>query len=116
MEFTGETLSLKGAHIDFEIPEPPIPIYLAAIGERMCRLAGEVSDGVVFSAAVSPQYIEWAMEQTESGRRDGGNTEGHFTYASLIMTTISENYEDALPGSPEGARVSAPKSRLTDES
>ncbi len=102
VEFTGETLSLKGAHIDFEIPGPPIPIYLAAIGERMCRLAGEVSDGVVFSAAVSPQYIEWAMQQTESGRKDGGNTEGHFTYASLIMTTISESYEDALLEAQKG--------------
>lgn len=102
VEFTGETLSLKGAHIDFEIPGSSIPIYLAAIGEKMCRLAGEVSDGVVFSAAVSPQYIEWAIEQTEIGRKRSENNGGNFTYASLIMASISEIYEDALLEAQKG--------------
>jgi probable F420-dependent oxidoreductase len=30
------------------IPETPVPIFMAAIGDRMLRLAGEVADGLVF--------------------------------------------------------------------
>lgn len=95
VELKGETLHLQGAHIDFDVPGN-IPIYLAAVGPKMCELSGEVADGVVFSAGVSPQYIEWAMERVERGRKKRRDAGSGFTVASLIMTTISENYEEAL--------------------
>ncbi len=107
VEFRGETLNLYGAHIDFDLPEARIPIYLAAVGPKMCRLAGEAADGVVFSAGVSAPYIQWALEQAEKGRRkrDGGGGGGAgngFLVAGLIVTSIFETYEEALAASQAG--------------
>lgn len=41
--------------------KPRVPVYLAAIGPRMTRLAGEVADGVLASLMSSPRYLreEW---------------------------------------------------------
>ncbi|MBO0703651.1 MAG: LLM class flavin-dependent oxidoreductase, partial [Candidatus Dormibacteraeota bacterium] len=38
----------------FRPPPLPPPIYMAALGERMLRLAGEIADGVVFFMASAP--------------------------------------------------------------
>ncbi|MFQ5915606.1 MAG: LLM class flavin-dependent oxidoreductase [Nitrospinota bacterium] len=98
IDFHGETLDLNGAHIGFEVPGK-IPIYLAAIGPKMCELSGEAADGVVLSAGVSTQYIEWALERVEKGRKKGARADQDFTVAGLIATTVSENYEEALSAS-----------------
>ena len=96
VEFRGETLNLYGAHIDFDLPEERIPIYLAAVGPKMCRLAGEVADGVVLSAGVSAPYIQWALEQVGKGQREREGGGDGFRVAGLIMTSIFETYEEAL--------------------
>jgi alkanesulfonate monooxygenase SsuD/methylene tetrahydromethanopterin reductase-like flavin-dependent oxidoreductase (luciferase family) len=38
------------------VPPTPVPVYLAALGERMLGLAGEVADGVVFFM-VGPRMV-----------------------------------------------------------
>ncbi len=101
IDFLGETLNLKGAHIGFKVPGP-IPIYLAAVGPKMCRLAGEAADGVVLSAGVTTQYIHWALEHVETGRKKHESFRDNFTVAALIATTISEDYEEALSASQIG--------------
>ncbi len=49
-------------------PPRPVPVYLAALGERMLRLAGEIADGVVFFLA-GPGVIPELMS-TAGGRLD----------------------------------------------
>lgn len=47
----------------FRPPAVPPPVYMAALGERMLRLAGEIADGVVFfmaSAASVPELLQGA--------------------------------------------------------
>ncbi|MGH7903992.1 MAG: LLM class flavin-dependent oxidoreductase [Candidatus Dormibacteraceae bacterium] len=44
----GERVGAMRLH---RLPPEPVPIYVAALGERMLRLAGEVADGVVFFMA-----------------------------------------------------------------
>lgn len=102
VEFRGETLNLYGAHIDFDLPEARIPIYLTAVGPKMCRLAGEAADGVVLSAGVSAPYIQWALEQVEEGRRKRDGDGSGFLVAGLIVTSIFETYEEALEASQAG--------------
>jgi len=42
-------------------PEQPVPIYLAALGDRMLRLAGELAEGVIFFLA-GPRIIPRLLE------------------------------------------------------
>ena len=53
-------------------PAQPPPIYVAALGEKMLRLTGEIADGVVFfmaGAGVIPQLVAGTGRELESVAR-----------------------------------------------
>jgi 5,10-methylenetetrahydromethanopterin reductase len=52
----------------------PLPIWLAASGPRMLELAGEKADGVLISAATSPAFVRWSLDQVGLGERRSGRT------------------------------------------
>jgi probable F420-dependent oxidoreductase len=68
---TGAPLDVKGAHytINLMVPlfnpgpieHPGIPIHLAAVNSVMCRMAGEVADGLRIHPVCTPSYIEQVM-------------------------------------------------------
>ena len=43
----GEVFSVRNFHLDMQLPEAPIRIYVAANGPKMTELAGEIADGTV---------------------------------------------------------------------
>ena len=43
--YEGEVFSVQNFHLDMELPEAPLKIYIAANGPRMAELAGEIADG-----------------------------------------------------------------------
>ena len=45
--YAGEVFSVQNFHLDMELPEAPLKIYVAANGPRMAELAGEIADGTV---------------------------------------------------------------------
>lgn len=65
---TGEPLRYTSAHyaLDLMVPlfdpgpiaHPDIPIHLAAVGPRMCAVAGEVADGVRLHPVCNERYID----------------------------------------------------------
>ena len=72
----GEFVTLAGARLAFK-PSAPIPIYIAAMGPDMLRLAGRIGDGVVLSAGLSTAIgasIDRAMCR---GRRQGWTRPRH---------------------------------------
>lgn len=48
-----------------------LPIYVAALGPRMCRLAGEVADGVLLNWA-TPSYVTEATRNLRAGAERAG--------------------------------------------
>ena len=56
----GEFVKLAGARLAFA-PSAPIPIYIAAIGPDMLRLAGRIGDGVVLSAGLSTDSVRGSL-------------------------------------------------------
>jgi alkanesulfonate monooxygenase SsuD/methylene tetrahydromethanopterin reductase-like flavin-dependent oxidoreductase (luciferase family) len=53
----GEVFSVRNFHLDLELPEARLPIYIAANGPRMLELAGELADGIV-GWFQSVEYVE----------------------------------------------------------
>ncbi len=43
----GKVFSVRNFHLDMQLPEQPLKIYLAANGPKMIELAGEIADGMV---------------------------------------------------------------------
>ena len=68
---TGAPLDVQGPHyaINLMVPlfnpgpigHPDIPIHVAAVNSVMCRIAGEVADGIRVHPVCTPSYIEQVM-------------------------------------------------------
>jgi 5,10-methylenetetrahydromethanopterin reductase len=54
----------------------PVPIYVAATGPRMLKLAGEIADGVILMNGVAPALIQAAIDVVREGERAAGRAEG----------------------------------------
>ena len=92
------------------IPEDPPPIWLAALGPRAMRLAGEVADGVMLNwcpperVAVARSWCGRAAGRT----RSGGQTVAVYVRASVGQATTRRSRRSGRPrGSTPRSRVSA---------
>lgn len=52
-----EPMRIRGYERPFAVTNPDIPIYLAAMGPHMTRLAGEIGDGWISHELCSPDYL-----------------------------------------------------------
>ncbi len=98
--FQGEhRLSFKGDHYAFSlmspffdpgpIAHPKIPIYLAAVNERMFRVAGEIADGLEAHPFSTPAYLrEVGMSQVAKGLAKSGRERAAFTVACPVFTLV----------------------------
>ena len=60
-----------------------VPIVLGVKGPKALRVSGEIADGVLLSVLSSPQYVQWAAQQTR--------TERPFDLASYIAVDIGDD-------------------------
>ena len=51
------SINLRGYRRAFEPPREDIPVYLAAVGDQMTRLAGRIADGWLAHELGSPDYV-----------------------------------------------------------
>ncbi len=66
----GHTFTLKGARLAFT-PSPP-PVYLTPMGPQMLRLSGEIGDGLVLSAGLTPEFVARSLAIADEGARAKG--------------------------------------------
>ncbi len=72
-DYDGEMFRSKGFRVT-PTPPSPVPIYVAALRERMLRLAGELGDGVIvnlFPRAALPQILRAFRAGRAAGGRAG---------------------------------------------
>ncbi|MFQ5434586.1 MAG: TIGR03617 family F420-dependent LLM class oxidoreductase [Anaerolineae bacterium] len=79
---------------------PPPPIYIAALNEKMLRLAGSHCDGVHLHALHTVKYMrEFALPHIEEGFRKSGKTRADFSVSTGLFAIPSD--------SPNAARQEA---------
>ena len=72
--YEGESFSVRDFKLQLD-PPAQTPIYVAALGPRACRLAGEVADGVIFFLKTADgvrQALQWVGEGARAADRDPG--------------------------------------------
>lgn len=74
-------------------PKRHVPIYIAALNDRMLQLAGEIADGVVLNF-VSMADVVHAREQIEQGAARSGRTLDDFELMVFFRATVTSNYEE----------------------
>jgi alkanesulfonate monooxygenase SsuD/methylene tetrahydromethanopterin reductase-like flavin-dependent oxidoreductase (luciferase family) len=74
---TGKYVQLDGVALDWPPAQPP-PVLVGAGGPKTLRLAGELADGVVLGAALTPQDVRESLARVEEGRAAAGRTDQPF--------------------------------------
>lgn len=86
--YLGETLRVEGYRMEVD-PGAPIPIWLAALGPRMCRLAGRIADGVLFFL-LTPDGVRDALAEVAAGAREAGRDPAGIDSAARIPIAVDE--------------------------
>jgi 5,10-methylenetetrahydromethanopterin reductase len=95
VRYGGELFRLAGASLSVPVTAP-IPIYLAAIKERMLALAGRLADGVVLSAGLSPAYVAASLARVADGARAAGRDPVALRGVGFIYTAVSPEGREAI--------------------
>src|SRR5918996_2081282 len=70
---------------------PASPIYLAALGPKMCELAGEIADGAILWLC-PPDYVrDVARPAIERGRRRAGKTLDGFELMAAVPLAVTDD-------------------------
>jgi len=77
-------------------PYGPPPVWVAGLGPRMCRLAGEVGDGLLIHPFHTGTYVtDHVAPAVAEGRMAGGRPGGFTVHACPIVCTGSTDEERA---------------------
>ncbi len=110
VSFEGEYYSTKGAFM-YDVPERPVPVYVAAGGPMMARYAGRVADGMI---CTSGKGMELYTEKLLPGLAEGAEKAGRDAGGVDRMIEIKLSYETDPDVALENTRFWAPLS-LTPE-
>ena len=97
----GTKLGFKGRFFRFDlmtpffdpgpIEHPRIPIYVAGVNRAMCRVAGEVCDGLHVHPFNSPTYLrEYVRPAVEEGRAAAGKPADDFVYVTASFVVVGD--------------------------
>jgi probable F420-dependent oxidoreductase len=97
----GTKLDFKGQFYRFDlmtpffnpgpIAHPRIPIYIAGVNRYMCRIAGEVCDGLHVHPFNSPTYLrEYVHPAVQEGLRASGRARGDFTFTTSTFVIVGD--------------------------
>jgi alkanesulfonate monooxygenase SsuD/methylene tetrahydromethanopterin reductase-like flavin-dependent oxidoreductase (luciferase family) len=89
VEHDSASMSLHGVSLAFRDPQH-VPVYLAAMGPRMLRLAGELADGAMPNWA-SPEQLAWCREHIDAGARRAGRDPTQVALAQYIRVCIDKD-------------------------
>jgi len=73
------------------IEHPRVPVYIAGVNQHMCRVAGEVCEGLHVHPFNSPKYLrECVQPAVNEGLKTAGKRREDFTYATSSFVIIGE--------------------------
>ena len=97
----GTPLRFKGEFYNFDlmtpffnpgsIDHPKIPIFIAGVNQYMCRMAGEVCDGLHVHPFHTPKYLrEYVHPAVDEGLRASGRSRRDFNYATSSFVIVGD--------------------------
>jgi probable F420-dependent oxidoreductase len=87
----GEVFRVKNFQLQVPPPDPPVPIYMAAIGPKMTQLAGEIADGVLGYFYSLPYLRNVVLPNLEIGARRAGRSLDKFHVACGLPAIVTRD-------------------------
>jgi alkanesulfonate monooxygenase SsuD/methylene tetrahydromethanopterin reductase-like flavin-dependent oxidoreductase (luciferase family) len=94
LNFTGKYFTAQNFKMAFKPSGRKIPIYLAAFGPQMTRLAGRITDGVVINMA-NPVEIRRIADEVRAGAAEAGKDPAEMEIICKIRCSIAAKYDTA---------------------
>jgi alkanesulfonate monooxygenase SsuD/methylene tetrahydromethanopterin reductase-like flavin-dependent oxidoreductase (luciferase family) len=94
LDFNGQYFRAHAFKLAFKPGKNPIPIYLAAFGPKMTRLAGQMSDGVLINMANADE-IRRIADDVRQGAEKVGKDPAQMEIICKIRCSIAHTYEAA---------------------
>jgi alkanesulfonate monooxygenase SsuD/methylene tetrahydromethanopterin reductase-like flavin-dependent oxidoreductase (luciferase family) len=88
--------SAPGAALRLPLPAP-VPIWIAALGPRAVRLAGEIADGVILNWC-TPNRVAEARDAIRVAAGEAGRDPDSVTIAVYVRASFSGRADEALLG------------------
>jgi probable F420-dependent oxidoreductase len=85
----GSTTRMEGFRLQLD-PRSNVPIYIAALGPRACRLAGEIADGVIFFLK-TPEGVARSLELVAEGARSAGRDPASIDCVIRVTVALDED-------------------------
>ena len=102
----GEPIRYEGAYYDIDIkgwvrphpaPRESVPIYTAGVQGGMCRMAGDVADGLIGHPIQSLRWIdEVVVDSFETGLSRSGRERNDFDYLPTVCCAIDDDEARAI--------------------
>jgi alkanesulfonate monooxygenase SsuD/methylene tetrahydromethanopterin reductase-like flavin-dependent oxidoreductase (luciferase family) len=73
----------------------PVPIWVAALGPKAVRLAGEIADGVILNWC-TPDRVAEARDAIRAAANDAGRDPGAVTISVYVRASFTERADEAL--------------------
>lgn len=101
----GTKLNFKGPFFRFDlmtpffnpgpIEHPKIPVYIAGVNELMCRIAGEVCEGLHVHPFNSPKYLrEYVQPAVNEGLATAKRARADFTYTTSSFVVVGDTEQE----------------------
>ena len=94
LNFEGKFFTAQNFKMAFKPSGRSIPIYVAAFGPKMTRLAGRISDGVLINMA-NPTEISRIVAGVKAGALEAGKDPAKMEIICKVRCSIAPNYSDA---------------------
>jgi len=94
LNFAGKYFTAHNFKMAFKPSGRTMPIYLAAFGSQMTRLAGRITDGVLINMA-NPSEIRRIAAEVRAGATEAGKDPARMEIICKIRCSIAPNYSVA---------------------
>lgn len=91
----GET-TYQGRTIRLTWAKEPVPIYIAAEGPKMLRLAGRLADGIVVGTGLTPELVKDAINYVREGAQEAGRKLEDIDLWWIVKGIVGEDREAAV--------------------
>ena len=94
VNFEGQFYKIQNFRLGIPPPPRPVRIVLAALGDDMLRLAGEIADGVLLNW-IGPESVPHALAEIAAGAKRAGRTLDGFEIGAFVRTCVTDTPEPA---------------------